>query len=114
VLNLQSLHAEFIRVDLPELIDRLVAQNMHRELRDIIDKMIDSATVTRRVPEVRSTWLGLTVEWSEAVKTLLKEGQVEVLPAEPEPADVVPDYGRRERTRTWRARKRAREQETLQ
>lgn len=78
VLDVQSLHEQFSKVPLSELIDDLVAQNVQTELRDIVVAFVDEAVVTERIPTRRSRWLRVSVKWSQAVQALIDAQQVVV------------------------------------
>jgi site-specific DNA recombinase len=109
VLDAKTLHEAFSTVHLAGLVDQLATEGMETELRDLVLKLVASATIIERIPATRSKWLRAAVVWSEPVQALIDAGQVTLSP------DVLsPDYSpktakelHREAMRRYVARKKA-------
>jgi hypothetical protein len=106
LVELREVHALVADLDLATHIARDVAGDPEAE-RDLLRAVISSARVVAQVPQWNPTWVGLEVEWTPAVRTLLEIGALALA----DPMEPPQDETRREKQarylREWRARKRA-------
>jgi site-specific DNA recombinase len=108
VLDAKQLHEECSKLNLSELIDGLVAEDLEAELREVLLRLVQSATIVQRLPAIRSTWLRAEVVWTPAVQALLTSGQIELLPDAPVPSyPSTPGEVHAAAMKRYRARKRA-------
>ena len=79
-LDLATLHAQFTRVSVGAQAGALAAAGNLTMLRELVLALVESARVTDRVPDIRSTWVRVEVTWTKNVRTLLDAGLLILAP----------------------------------
>jgi hypothetical protein len=83
--RLRALHERLTRTEIGTLIDQFVARGDRVGLRDLLVALVESATLVKRQPEVRSLWLRFEVNWSDDVALLARAGLLQFGP-QPQPS----------------------------
>ena len=72
VLDLKTMHEQFMRTSIADQVAALVAANNDAMLREVLLALVESAKVVERVPEQRSTWARVDITWSKEVQMLIQ------------------------------------------
>jgi hypothetical protein len=84
--DLQTVHHELAHIMLGEVVQELAATGDAVALRALVLKLVESAKVVDRVPDVRSRWLRVEVTWTREVQLLIDAGLLTLAPDAGRPA----------------------------